>query len=490
MVAVTTSARASVEISAAPTMNMACSAGVCAPTKRNAVLNADDLAGMLAASDVKIVTRRGALSITVASSFSWASSHRLTLAADFNVSFKAPVAVAGPGGVTITVGGGDLLFLAGGKIDFWEPTSSLIVGHHAYTLVNSIEELAEAIAADRFGFYAFAKDYDASPDGTYLTAPIPTKLQGIFEGLGHTISNFAVNDRQAKCVGFFDYIAPKGTVRDIRLTSATISPNLVRYAREGILAGCNEGVIANSFTDGTVKGWWVGGLVGYDEGLVTASSSNAVVEGKFAGGLVGVSESDGVIQRSHAGGAVTGDFSEKRSGIVIYAGGLAGVASNVLQSYATGPVSVRGKYYLLDRHSGGGGLVGHLLQGTVADSYATGTVSGDRASVIGGLIGLSERDGVRNSYATGAITGAAVEGAAQGGAIGLVFSKTDAADAYWDIDTSEQAQGCGAGDCSGVAGLTDAQLKSDLPAGFDPAVWGLGPSVNNGYPYLLANPPD
>jgi hypothetical protein len=44
--------------------------------------------------------------------------------------------------------------------------------------------------------------------------------------------------------------------------------------------------------------------------------------------------------------------------------------------------------------------------------------------------------------------------------------------------------------CSaGVTGLTDAQLKSDLPAGFDPAIWGQDAAVNNGWPYLLANPP-
>jgi hypothetical protein len=41
----------------------------------------------------------------------------------------------------------------------------------------------------------------------------------------------------------------------------------------------------------------------------------------------------------------------------------------------------------------------------------------------------------------------------------------------------------------GITGLTDAQLKSALPAGFDPNVWGQSPNINNGWPYLLANPP-
>jgi hypothetical protein len=28
-----------------------------------------------------------------------------------------------------------------------------------------------------------------------------------------------------------------------------------------------------------------------------------------------------------------------------------------------------------------------------------------------------------------------------------------------------------------------------LPEGFDPNVWRSDPNINNGYPYLLANPP-
>jgi hypothetical protein len=51
------------------------------------------------------------------------------------------------------------------------------------------------------------------------------------------------------------------------------------------------------------------------------------------------------------------------------------------------------------------------------------------------------------------------------------------------------ATGCSAGDCSGVSGLTNAQLKSGLPDGFDPKIWGQSSGINKGYPYLLANPP-
>ena len=45
---------AAIEISSAPTQNMSCSAGVCAPTGQNPVLNVSDLAAMLASSDVVV----------------------------------------------------------------------------------------------------------------------------------------------------------------------------------------------------------------------------------------------------------------------------------------------------------------------------------------------------------------------------------------------------------------------------------------------------
>jgi hypothetical protein len=64
---------------------------------------------------------------------------------------------------------------------------------------------------------------------------------------------------------------------------------------------------------------------------------------------------------------------------------------------------------------------------------------------------------------------------------------------YWDMDTSginNPAQGAGnVQNDPGITGLTDTQLKSSLPSGFDPAIWSQKKSLNNGYPYLINNPP-
>jgi hypothetical protein len=60
-----------------------------------------------------------------------------------------------------------------------------------------------------------------------------------------------------------------------------------------------------------------------------------------------------------------------------------------------------------------------------------------------------------------------------------------------DKPTGVSDPGKGAGNVvydPGLKGLSDSQLHQ-LPKGFDPKVWAVNPNINNGYPYLLANPP-
>lgn len=97
----------------------------------------------------------------------------------------------------------------------------------------------------------------------------------------------------------------------------------------------------------------------------------------------------------------------------------------------------------------------------ISASYSTGEVAG--FSYVGGLIGYD-----------------ATEGA-------------DLSDTYWDTDTSgimNLSQGAGylAND-PGVTGLSSQQLQSGLPTGFDPKIWAENSKINNGFPYLIDNPP-
>ncbi len=203
-----------------------------------------------------------------------------------------------------------------------------------------------------------------------------------------------------------------------------------------------------------------------------------------AGGMVGFG---GLFSYSHASGVVTtGPGGE--------AGGLAGfLGGTIVQSYATGDVvssrAVNPVTY--------GGLVGVVGQhGSITDSYALGAVRNEGESTLGGLIGFGQASIVKNAYSTGLVGSAATPHhhiIAVGGFLGFADHVDKPSGAYWDIDTSGLTVGCGASKprngCPSITGLSDTALKSGLPAGFDPAIWAQSASINNGYPYLIANPP-
>jgi hypothetical protein len=479
-------AHASVEISAAPTSGISCSAGVCAPTAKKAVLNAADLANMLATSDVKVTTGSGAVTITVTSSFSWTSASRLTLDAAQTISFKAPVSVAGPGAVTIVTNdggsGGQLIFFETGRLDFWNLSSSLVINGDSYTLAGDLKTLAADIASNSAGSFALASDYDARQDGVYKRSPVPV-LNGTFEGLGHTLSNLMVSEKscdQDQFIGLFAIIGTNGGVRDFNLGDANVGSMRPHYV--GAIAGANSGTIANVSVSGAV--YSTSGaiadckVVGAAGGVVAASSGTIVNAHSSASVTVGELDSNGY---SYAGGiaasatmidlsSATGPVSNAGTGA---AGGLAGIGDHISRSFATGAA---GSGSNGDNLSSVGGLVGS--GGDVVNSYASGSASGGCG---GGLAGAG--GDISSSYATGPAGGQFA-----GGFVGCNNGGVDASD-YWDADTDSQTAGCGTGGCSGITGLSDAQLKSALPPGFDKTIWARSKTINHGYPYLIDNPP-
>jgi len=458
---------AAVRISSDPTQNMTCSGGVCAATNQAAVLNTTDLANMLATGDVKVVTGGGATIIGVTSPLTWTSANRLTLVAACRIHIRAQIMVAGGGGLTLghlpaltkqsclDDASGQLArrfdnhvqIFPAGRVAFSAAGGSLIINGKPYILVRSIADLKKAIKTTPTGRFALADNYDAASNGVYGFPPIRV-FTGTLEGMGNTISNLSVNsDRQF--VGFIG--ESRSEIRDIRLENANVVGSL-EDAQIGTLVGALEsGIIYNCSATGIANG-----------------TSNGETR-EYTGGLVGYARSYSRIIRSRANVSVSG----------ITAGGLIGViddAAGMSQSFATGPVS--GSAYA-------GGLVG--ANGnfvTTTDSYALGTVSSNLNA--GGLAG-EEAYKTETSYAAGLVQ---TPGNA-GGVFGYVLG-TSAGHNYWDMDTSGTNQGCGElnfADCNNIVGLTDAQLKSGLPAGFDPDVWTQDPSINNGYPYLIANPP-
>ncbi|WP_323665693.1 beta strand repeat-containing protein [Aliarcobacter butzleri] len=178
--------------------------------------------------------------------------------------------------------------------------------------------------------YVLGSDIDASftsswnsgagfnPLGNYTT-----KFTGIFNGLGHTISDLYINRGSIECVGLFGYIN-NATIKNIGLENVNITGD--DYT--GSLVGYSEGgIISNSYATGTVRGInIVGGLVGTEfrsEGIIENSYSKVDVIAYYsgagavrAGGLAGMSI--GNIKNSYASGTVTGTINDSyKSGLVI-----------------------------------------------------------------------------------------------------------------------------------------------------------------------------
>jgi hypothetical protein len=185
----------------------------------------------------------------------------------------------------------------------------------------------------------------------------------------------------------FGYIGTGGTVSNLGVTNANIvaSYNVTSSgaAQVGPIAGWNNGTITNSFATGTVSVNVAGGSP-YNEVALNV------------GGLVGTN-----------GGSITGSYATSAVSVSLQGSGDA----------------------ILDVDASVGGLVGYSSGGSIASSFASGSVniSGAGMSVdfaVGGLVG-SNYAPISNSYATGAVgisvTGASTSddsGASAGGFVG------------------------------------------------------------------------
>lgn len=477
-VLLTTAADAAIDISSRPTQNMSCSGGVCTATAKKAVLNVNDLAAMLAAGDATVKSGSSAQDIDIKAAISWTSASRLTLDSYHSIAFEKPLTVAGSGGgLTITTndGGfaGDFTFSGQGHVEFWDVNvDRLMINGNQYQLAKSSHAITGKYK--KHGGYAhyvaLAKSYNAIKEGVHSSFIIG-EVRGIFEGLGNTISNLSIQDSLDRDVGFVgDTWVYGGIVRDLNLRNATVSVENPRWDQEsvGLLIGDAEGT----------------GLNG--PAFFRCSATGQVTVGEnasgttFAGGLAG---------RLWAVGSQSFADVQVSAGDNSMVGGLVGnnYAGAIEQSYATGPITA-------GKSSSAGGLAGsngwnHGTQ--IIDSYSTGSVVGDANSSLGGLVGENQ-NAVSSSYSTGVVSGGS--GTIIGGLIGSDTSPSGNLSAdYWDLDTSgisDPSQGAGnVPNDPGISGLTDSQLKSGLPAGFDSNVWAQNPSISNGYPYLRANPP-
>jgi hypothetical protein len=456
------------------------------------VLNAGDLKTFLVSGSVEVTTTASGVqadNIEVSTALSWSSTATLILDAYDSIAVDKPIFVKGEGGLSFVTndGGttGTLSFGENGKARFANLSSSLTINRRPYTLVNGIEALAAAIGDDPSGKYAVADDYDASADGDYNGSPIPALLNGTVEGLGNAISNLTITVKADNAqIGLFSGVGTDGAVDDLGLVAVNVKVSGDDDAVGGF-AGSNGGSLVGDFIQGNViggqlgtTGAYTGGLVGNSSGSISNSHANVSVRAKsrtYVGGLVGA-QPGGAIVNSYAVGNVTGQNA--------CTGGLAGYAGTISTSFATGKVT--------GRNGALGGLAGCGGGGTISNSYATGMSGSRNGGISGGLIGNDlygghSGGGITSSYSAGDVSGSKTS--ILGGFAGEVENSGAATNDYWNVTTSSTNQGVGDGSSSGIAGLTNKQFRSGLPAGFDPAIWAEKHGINGGLPYLLANPP-
>ncbi|HLY07357.1 MAG TPA: GLUG motif-containing protein [Rhizomicrobium sp.] len=444
---------ADVVISTAATQNMSCSGGVCAPTATAAVLNVTDLENLLASGSLEVTTTGSGIqanNISAAVRLDVSTGNTLALDAYQSITFNRPVVVKGTSGLSLITNdggsGGLLSFMPGKGHAALDLSSNLSINGAIYQLEDSLPALAAAMNANRGGAFALASSYDASQDGTYDSPPLTFEFTGTLEGLGNTISNLTIDGGQGGA-GLFSEIQSGVLVENLGLTNIAMTGGSA-----GAFTVYNSGgTLAHDWATGSVSGGVVGGLAVTGATIEDCFSSVSVVgvaDGGVAGGLVG-----------YEAGAID-------------------------SSYSTGTVSAvgaRGRTHLGEA----GGLVGQLDSGTISNSYATGAVSGGQYVIAGGFAGRTF-DNISSSYSSGAVSGG--QRRRTGGFAGVVLSGTFA-DAYWDTTTSGTKSGVGSGNATGITGLTTSQLQSGLPTGFDPAIWAEDANINNGLPYLIANPP-
>ncbi len=237
-------------------------------------------------------------------------------------------------------------------------------------------------------------------------------FNGVFDGNGHTISNFSYTCTDGNNIGLFGYT--KGTIKDLGLINPDVDAGEGRFV--GSLAGWFKyGTIENCYVDGaSIAGAeGVGGLVGQNGfcyhagecggGTISNCYSTGIVAGYSAvGGLVGMSN----------GGTISNCYSD---------------------SIVSGTTDV-------------GGLLGLNDEGTISNSYSNSDVSGEE--FVGGLVGLnSYMSTVSNSYSSGSVSGDDDAGGLAGANYGEVSI------CFWDIESSGQTTSAGG------TGKTTAEMQ-------------------------------
>ncbi len=319
-------------------------------------------------------------------------------------------------------------------------------------------------------------DLGTIPDWTPI-GDRDSRFRGEFDGGNHTISNLTIttsgDDR-----GLFGYVGTDGKVGNVNLETVTIDLNSASDSVGG-LAGTNDGTISNSYAAVEIKtdpGENVGGLVGVNRGtIVQAHSAGEIQTDKQSnriGGLAGYNR--GVVSESSSSVTVTGRGTSNSVGGFV---GVNQIAGNISTSFATG--NVAGNQNI-------GGFVGsnELGSSTISNSYSLGDVSG--VNRVGAFFGLNLNEKITSSYSTGEAT----EGGAPRG-FGVTSQTATVTASFWQTPTPgttvvSSGEAKTEPEMKTLSTFADADWSISCQSGTPATTWGIAPTINQGYPFLVA----
>jgi hypothetical protein len=313
-----------------------------------------------------------------------------------------------------------------------------------------------------------------------------------YDGAGYKISNLTINRLPTSYEGLFGYALGADKFTNITLENVDIKGYEDTGGLIGELITSYDNpipLISNVTVSGNVEidSLYVGGIIGSSNGGVSMSNVhfNGKVMGNMTGGLVGYLSGTSQTQMAYFDSVfVSGDIANEFT--IQSSGGLLGQVSQSVKL----TINKCGFDGNVTGAAKAGGLIGSfVLTGSVIniqDCYATGSVSG--TTHVGGLIGTVESGSsvtltLNHSYAAASLTGGST---AKGGDIAdSTNMNATITNTFYDQTVA------GVSDTGKGVGLSTSLMKTQSSfTNYDfSSIWQINASVNNGYPYLVANAP-
>jgi len=258
---------------------------------------------------------------------------------------------------------------------------------------------------------------------------------------------------------------------------------------------CNHGDVKSSLFAGGISGYCDRSSFKncYNKGNIVAISTDDVSSGYgvSSGGIAGSVLIPDSIESCHN----TGNVSALSSSYYAYSGGIIGRTWGttgtlyITKCFNFGEISA---ISLAALSAPAGGIIGSIEQKCSLDNcYNFGAVSSTyHAGGIAGYIGASNTITIKTCYNAGSATSDLSAGGIAG-VVGYGSTNNFSTEECYYTNIFSKAIGTGDSEFINVQALTDTQMKQQSSfVGFDfDTVWGISPTINNGYPYLIGVTP-